>query len=82
MTPADSKLTRSALDAELDALAAWVPTMLAETDEHCQMDAFAGHADEIEARTAHEDHDHFWSRVQCILRDHGLVPGDGEACNG
>jgi len=54
--------------------------MLAETDEHCQMDAFAGHADEIEARTAHEDHDHFWSRAQCILRDNGLVPGDDKPC--
>lgn len=76
----ESKLSRSDLDAELDSLAAWVPKMLTETDEHCHMDAFAGHAEGIEARTAHEDHDHYWSRVQCILRENGLIPGDDEPC--
>jgi len=55
--------------------------MLAETDEHCHKDAFAGHADEIEARTAHEDHDHYWSRLQCILRHNGMVPGNDEPCS-
>lgn len=75
---APAKLSRTELDAKLDALATWVATMLAETEEHCQMDAFAGHADEIEARTAHDDHDHYWSRVQCILRENAMVPGDDE----
>ncbi|WP_394005082.1 hypothetical protein ACF3M1_08230 [Luteimonas sp. WGS1318] len=75
------KLSRIELDNELNSLGAWVPAMLAETDEHCHMDTFAGHADEIEARTAHEDQDHYWSRLQCILRDKGMVPRADEPCS-
>ena|GEM_PF-1600653 len=75
------KLSRAEPNNELDSPAAWVPAMLAETDEHCHKDAFAGHADEIEARTAHEDHDHYWSRLQCILRHNGMVPGNDEPCS-
>lgn len=75
-----SQMDRAELDRELDELAGWVPTMLADTDEASQMDAFACHAEAIEDRVAEEDHDHLWSRLQCILRGNGLIPGDDEPC--
>lgn len=75
-------LTRADLDRELAELRSWVPTMLVGTDEASQMDAFAGRADEIESRTSPDDHEHFWSTVQGILRDYGLVSGDDEHCDG
>lgn len=75
------KLTRSELDAELADLASWVPGMLETTDVTSQMDAFAGRVELIEDRVSQDDYDHYWSRTQCILREHGLLPGDGEPCD-
>ena len=74
------KMTRKELDAALADLAIWVPAMIEETDEGSQIDAFAGHVEALEERVAPEDHDHYWSATQCILRDNGLVPGDDEPC--
>ena len=76
------KLTRPILDQKLDALAAAMPQMMADTDEASKMDAFAGIADEIQEAASDEDRDHVWSRLQCILRDNGLIPGDEEPCGG
>ena len=73
--------TLSEIDAALDELATWVPEMLKETDEASQMDAFAGRADLITDAVPAEHHDHAWSRIQCILRDNGLIPGDEEPCS-
>lgn len=73
--------SRAELDAELDELEQWMPTMLAETDEASQMDAFAGRAELIEEATAPIDREHVWNRLQCILRDAGLIPGDDEPCS-
>lgn len=56
---------RAELDEEIDALAAWMPTMLAETDEASQMDAFAAHVRD---------------RLQRILVEHCLVPADEGPC--
>lgn len=75
------KMTRADLDVALAELALWVPRMITETDEASQMDAFAGHVEGLEHLVADEDHDHFWSLKQCILRDNGLVPGDDEPCD-
>lgn len=72
--------TRAELDADLDALAAWVPTMLAETDEASQMDAFAGRADLIGDAAAPRDQTYVWSRVQQILRDNCMLPADEGPC--
>jgi hypothetical protein len=44
------------------------------------MEAFAGNADEIMEAAAPEDRTHVWNRLQCILRDAGLIPGDDEPC--
>lgn len=73
--------TLAELDKELDELAAWVPGMLEETDVDWQLEAFAGRADPINDATPAEHHDHVWSRIQCILRDNGLIPGDEEPCS-
>lgn len=74
------KLTREELDERLDELAGYVPQMMAETDEASHMDAFAGIADEIREQASEEDRAHVWTRLQCILRDSGLIPGDEEPC--
>lgn len=73
--------TRPELDTELAELEAWMPTMQAETEDDWQLEAFAGRADEILDATAAADHEHVWSRLQCILRDAGLIPGDDEPCS-
>lgn len=73
--------TRAELDAELDALEAGLPALLAETQPEDQMEAFAGIADEIREQASIEDADHVWGRLQCMLRDAGLIPGDDEPCS-
>lgn len=73
--------SRAELDAELDALAAWVPGMLAETDEASQMDAFAGRADEITDAAGPEDQPHVWGRLQQILAANCMVPADEGPCS-
>lgn len=75
------KLTREALDQKLDALAAAMPQIMADTSEESQIDAFAGIADEIREAAGPEDADHVWSRLQCIQREGGLIPGDEEPCS-
>lgn len=76
-----SKLSREMLDQKLDALAAAIPQLLADTRDECKMEAFAGMADEIREAAAPEDAAHVWGRLQCILREAGLIPGDDEACS-
>lgn len=75
------KKNRAELDAELDRLAAGMPAMLERTQESDQMEAFAGLADEIRESAGSEDSSHVWSRLQCILRENGLIPGDDEPCS-
>ena len=80
LIPMAMKQTREQLDARMDALALSMPKMLADTSECCQMDAFAAEADEIREDAGGEDQAHVWARLQCILRDAGLIPGDDEPC--
>ena len=72
--------SRAELDAELDALEAWMPTMLEETDEVCQMSAFAGRADIIEDHAGPDDTAHVHERLQRILVTHCLIPSDEGPC--
>lgn len=72
--------SRAELDKELDKLAAWVPTMLAETDEDWQMEAFAGEAEPIRDAAGPEDGEYVWSRLQRILVEHCLIPADEGPC--
>lgn len=76
-----SKLNRSELDDEIAKLAASMPSMLETTNESSHMDAFAGQADQIRARASDQDQDYLWSRLQCILRDNEMLPGDDETCS-
>ena len=74
--------TRPQLDLTLDALAAAMPRLMADTSDCCKGDAFAGMADDILEAAGPEDRAHVWSRLQCIQREHGLIPGDvGDPCN-
>ena len=68
--------TRRELDLTLDALAAAMPKLMAETSEECHSDAFASMADDILEAAYPIDKSHVWSRLQCIQREHGLIPGD------
>ena len=72
--------TRPELDAELEELAAWVPTMLEETEDWAQMDAFAGRAELIEEAAGPDDTAHVHDRLQRILVDNCMVPADEGPC--
>ena len=71
---------RAQLEEEIDALAAWMPEVLAETDEFSQMDAFAGRAELIEDEAGPDDASHVAGRLQRILVEHCLIPADVGPC--
>ena len=73
------KLTREELDARLDTLAANVVQMREGSAEPLR-DAFDRAAAELSSGAGPDDVDHVWSRLQCIQRDAGLIPGDEEPC--
>ena len=73
-------LPRAELDRQLDDLAAWVPVMLASTEDWSQMDAFAGRAEVIEAAAGPEDAAHVRDRLQHILVENCMVPADEGPC--
>jgi hypothetical protein len=73
--------SRAKLDTALAQLEQWMPAMMAETEESSQMDAFAGRAELIQVAAAPDEQEHVWNRLQCILRDAGLIPGDDEPCS-
>jgi hypothetical protein len=72
---------RAELDFALDELAAWVPTMLSETDEASQMDAFACRADLIRDAAGPDDVAYITDRLQRILVDNCMVPADESPCD-
>ena len=71
---------RAELDEEIDALAAWIPEMLAETDGASQMDAFAGRAELIEDQAGPDDAAHVRDRLQRILVENCMVPAEEGPC--
>ena len=71
---------RAAINRELEAIAAWVPTMLAETDEADQMDAFAGRAEALVESAAADDAAYINGRLQRILVENCMVPADEGPC--
>lgn len=71
-------LTREELDARLDNLAANVAQMIGGSTEPLKDAIDRAGADLLDE--AHPgDIDHFWSRLQSIQRDAGLIPGDDDA---
>lgn len=74
------KQSRKELDARVDYLSAQMSEILALEDKD-QMDGFAGMADQILEASGPDDRDHIWSRLQCLLRENGLLPGDDEPCS-
>jgi len=73
--------TRPEIDAALDDLQERLPAILDATRPEDWLEAFAGEADPIRDATGPEDLAHVDDRLQCILRDAGLVPGDDEPCS-
>lgn len=72
-----------AIIAALDALEAKLPKMAEEHPEDGDLlEAFAGEADCIEAAAPDADHDYVRGRLDCMLRNAGLIPGEeeGEPC--
>lgn len=70
-----NKLSHDELTEALDKLATSLDEMVRDYPDSDLMDAFAGKAEVIEARTSDEDLPFFRTRVQCMLRDAGLIPG-------
>lgn len=75
------KLNAAELASALDILEVALPEMIKQYDESDVMDAFAGEAEVIEGKVREEDRHYFNNRVQCMLRDAGLIPGDDEPCD-
>ena len=75
------KQTREELDARINALAIATADMITNNPDGDLMGAFAGVAEEIEEDAGPDDRAHVWSKLQCILRDNGLIPGDDEPCD-
>jgi len=76
------KLTHAQAARALDELEESLPRMIRECDGAHLMDAFSGEAEIIELRLDHDDRVFFRNRLQCMLRDAGLIPGDDEPCIG
>ncbi len=73
--------TRAELDTALCVLEADLPAMLEQTRPEDWLEAFAAEADPIRDAAGPADAEHVNSRLQCILRDAGLIPGDDEPCS-
>ncbi|MDH5834236.1 hypothetical protein [Luteimonas kalidii] len=71
-------IDRATLDHQLDELEARLPQLIAETEPDHLMDAFAGIADEMLEHASAEDCGHVDTRINRILHEAGLVPGDDE----
>ena len=72
--------SRDELDKELDELAAWVPSMLTETEDWSQMDAFAGRAELITDEAGPDDTAYVHGRLQRILVENCMIPADEGPC--
>ena len=73
--------TRAELDAALADLESKLEAMIRDYPDSDLMDAFAGEAEAIEEATGPDDREHVNNRIQCMLRDAGLIPGDDEPCD-
>jgi hypothetical protein len=75
-------ILRPDLDAALDALEQRLPGILENTRPEDWLEAFAGEADPIRDAAGPDDLAHVDDRLQCILRNAGVIPGDEEPCSG
>ena len=80
--PSSGRADRDWLDRHLDELARRVPRIVESTPPEHLMDEFAGCADVIHDAAKPEDLAHVDARLDCILHEAGLVPGDeAEPCD-
>ena len=73
--------TRAQLDADLARLEAMLPRLIEDTRSEDVLEVFAGEAEPIRDRAGQDDAAHVNNRLQCMLRDAGLIPGDDEPCS-
>jgi hypothetical protein len=67
----------------LDRLEALMPDMMKQyTEDGDLLEAFAGEADCIEHAASDADHDYVRGRLDCMLKNAHLIPGEdeGEPC--
>lgn len=74
------KLSNAEMLAALERLEALLPDLLHRHAPSIVLDAFTKEVEAVEVHVHDEDQSHFRHRVQCMLRDAGLIPGDGEPC--
>lgn len=69
---------RAELDADLDSLEASMPMMMEATQATDQMEEFSSLAQAIQDAAGPDDKQHVWTRLQSILRENQLIPGEDE----
>jgi len=77
-------LNRDEIISLLDALEARLPGLIeqyAQSNDSPVLDFVAGEAEMIELRVSVEDRPYVRYRVQCMLRNAELIPGDDEPCD-
>lgn len=72
--------TRRELDVMLQDLQERLPGLLAATRPECWLEAFTGVAKPVRDASGPQERHYVEARLNCILRDAGLVPGDDEPC--
>lgn len=75
------KLSNAGMLAAVERLEALLPGLLHQQTASTAMDVFAKEVEAVEGHVHDEDRPYFRSRVQCMLRDAGLRPGDDEPCD-
>lgn len=74
------RMTHEQAAKALDDLEDRLPRMIQEHDGSHLMDPVAGEAEVIEFQFNYDERIFFRNRLQCMLRDAGLIPGDDEPC--
>ncbi len=74
------KFSNAEMIAAVGRLEALLPGLMRRHAPSRAMDEFTREVEMVEARVHDEDQSCFHDRVQCMLRDAGLIPGDDEPC--
>ena len=72
---------RATLTDRLAKLEAYMPEMIESTRPEDHLEAFAAYADEIRESAGPDDLAWVDHRLNCILHESGLIPGDDEPCD-
>lgn len=73
--------TRDDLDKLVSALAAEYAQRADVGSAEDMVRSLAELQESIQAQASPEDAAHVWGRLQCVLRDAGMIPGDDQPCD-